>query len=316
MATIDILLATYNGSRFLPDQLASLKAQTYSDWRLLVRDDGSSDSSLQIVQEWAAANGVALEIVRDGGAGLGAAASFGRLLAASDAPYFACCDQDDVWLSTKLDVMLERVREAERLAGPNVPVLAFSDLALVDVRLEPIGRTFWEMARIAPDSGPQSLVQAAQRNRVTGCASLGNAALRALALPIPADARMHDAWLAMVARAFGSLVAIPQQLVRYRLHGENSVGVEDLRSGAIVRGALGKPVRYLQRAIAIRDRGRAQARIFAATFADRLDPDDAELLSRFGQLQEQSWLQRRIFVLRHAIGKGNPMLRLALTIMG
>ena len=70
MATIDVLLATYNGARFLPEQLSSLGDQTYKDWRLVVRDDGSSDDTLAIIKRWAQDADVPVKIVEDGRKGI------------------------------------------------------------------------------------------------------------------------------------------------------------------------------------------------------------------------------------------------------
>lgn len=106
MPLVDILLATYNGAKYLPEQLASLESQTHGDWRLIVRDDGSSDGSLDLVRDWAVETGSDLVVLEDGESRLGPAQSFGQLLARSDAPYFAFCDQDDVWLAEKIKARL------------------------------------------------------------------------------------------------------------------------------------------------------------------------------------------------------------------
>lgn len=98
MAAVDILLATYNGARFLPEQLQSLIDQHFRDWRLIVRDDGSADDTLAI----------------------------------SDAPYFAFCDQDDVWKPDKLSRMVACLRQHEATVGAATPLLAFCDLEPVD----------------------------------------------------------------------------------------------------------------------------------------------------------------------------------------
>ncbi len=133
MTSIDILLATYNGARFLPEQLASLDVQTHSDWRLILRDDGSDDGSLQMVRDWASRTKRELIVIEDGDIRIGPAESFARLLAHSDAPYFAFCDQDDVWEADKLS----RLVDAAASAGDGI-ILAHCDLAVVDGDLSPV----------------------------------------------------------------------------------------------------------------------------------------------------------------------------------
>src|SRR5829696_7008565 len=96
--TTDILLATFNGARFLPEQLASIEAQTHGGWRLIVRDDGSDDGTRSIIEAFAERHGERVRFLRDGRSQLGACGNFAALLEASDAPYFMFCDQDDVWL--------------------------------------------------------------------------------------------------------------------------------------------------------------------------------------------------------------------------
>ena len=114
MPLVDILLATYNGAKYLPDQLASLQAQTHTNWRLIVRDDGSNDGSLNLVRHWAAETRRALIVVEDGDTLQGPAKSFARLMALSDAPYFAFCDQDDVWLEHISTVSFDKLERCKR----------------------------------------------------------------------------------------------------------------------------------------------------------------------------------------------------------
>lgn len=315
MTQVDILLATYNGARFIAEQLDSLAAQTMDDWRLLVRDDGSDDGTLDIVRDWAARSGRDVVVVEDTRGGLGPAQNFAALMDISTAPYFAFCDQDDVWLPEKLALLLDRMRAEEARAGAGVPVLAFSDLHVVDGALCPTGQTFWQMSRVATDPHGQSLLQAMLRSSATGCATLGNAALRAASLPIAAEARMHDWWVALVAQALGRCVAVPQPTVLYRVHGGNVMGVGDAGLLPMLALALRKPAATLRRAIAARDTSRAQARAFAQGYGERIEPSQAQALRDYGALAGCGWWQRKTFVLRHGLGRGSPLFRIALVLV-
>lgn len=312
MSRIDILLATYNGAKYLPEQLASLAAQSHGDWRLLVRDDGSSDGSLDVVRAWAETVPNAVEIVEDGRKGLGASLNFAALLECSDAPYFACCDQDDVWLPEKLSVMLAAVKSAESLAADRVPVLAFSDLEVVDAALRPLAPSFWQMSRLATEPADLSLDRLMLRNVATGCATLGNARLREQALPIPPGARMHDWWLMMVAAGLGTCVPVPVATVRYRQHGGNVVGANESGTAAVLARFVREPRALIRKALSARDNSQRQAAAFAERFAGKGASAAMRVVVEYGALGTRGWWQRKAFLIRYRPGSGSPIFFLAL----
>lgn len=261
---IDILLATYNGADFLPEQLASLTEQTYPNWRLLLRDDGSTDCSPNIVREWAARTGAELVEVGDGETRVGPSESFSRLMARSEAPWFACCDQDDVWEPEKLEKLLAAGLAAEgRSAHDSTPILVHCDLALVDTDLRPLHPSFWKDRRndhALRTAAPGHRTRLLMQGSVTGCAMLGNSALREAALPVPAEARMHDWWLSLVAAWRGQLVAVEATLVRYRQHGGNAMGSgRPLRLGAMLGHIVFDTDAALERTRMVFGGGAAQA---------------------------------------------------------
>jgi len=229
-ARIQILLSTYNGDKFLPEQLASLDAQEGPKWSLFWRDDGSSDSTVALMRQ----HPRALEL-DDDKANLGPAHSFQRLLAAApgDAAAFAFCDQDDVWMPSKL------ARAWSWLASqPSArPALYFSRQNLVDVALKPIGLS--PKFRKTP-----SFQNALAQNIATGCTIMMNAAARNLiraAPPLPKGS-MHDWWAyLLVSGAGGIIYADPQPTLLYRQHNKNAVGAPastmQRASGVIRRGS-------------------------------------------------------------------------------
>jgi glycosyltransferase involved in cell wall biosynthesis len=229
-ATI-ILLATHNGARYLRDQIDSLQAQTVENWSVVARDDGSSDETALILDEYAAADS-RIEILPPAASRLGSATrNFAGLLQAArerGAAYVLCCDQDDRWQPNKLERVLTRLREAEN--GGSIPCLVHHDLRVVDDRLEPIHPSYWAMMNLQPEGAarPQRLLS---RNEVTGCALACNRALLEVALPVPDRAIMHDWWLALFAGFCGRLLPIPDTLVAYRQHGSNVIGAKSYRAG-------------------------------------------------------------------------------------
>ena len=223
-----ILMSTYNGERYLAEQLDSVIAQTDTEWRLYIRDDGSTDGTVSILHAYAEKDS-RLTVITDG-ENLGACRSFERLLAQSGkADYYAFADQDDVWLPDKLSICLSSIRK-EETASPGKPVLVHTDLKVVDRQLQPIAPSFWQYGGIVPDILDNNIRFIAICNSVTGCAMLMNHAARECALPFLPNVFMHDAWIALaVLKAGGRIISIPQATLLYRQHTDNVCGAQQYR---------------------------------------------------------------------------------------
>ena len=305
MAAIDVLLATYNGSRFLPELLSSLGDQTHNDWRLIVRDDGSSDDTLAIIKRWAQHADVPVKIVQDGRTGLGALGNFGALLEHSDAPYFAFCDQDDVWLPEKLSLSLASIQATEEKRGSAVPVLAHTDLRVVDIELREINPSFRKFAGLPSPRPGRELHDLMIQNVVTGCAMLGNSALRQMAMPIPAEAIMHDWWLAMVAAAKGELLELPQASILYRQHGSNTLGAVKWSLWTSLRNFLTRPTSSVERIKSSIRNTQRQALAFHSHLGPELAADLNEQIRTYGTLSQQpAWKRRVLFVQKSLWARG------------
>ncbi len=225
-ATVAISLSIWNGARFLAAQLDSLLVQTHADWRLVWRDDGSSDRSAAIVRSFAARAGagrcIEAKITPDR---LGAAASFMALLRAAlhhvpEAAAYAFADQDDLWLPDKL---------ARGLAGlaPHAgrPALYCARQVLVDAELGHLGLS-------PPLAGPRGFPTALAQNIATGCTVMLNPEAAALvaASDIPRGS-LHDWWAYLVVSAAGGAVVTDDvPVVLYRQHGANAVGAPASRT--------------------------------------------------------------------------------------
>jgi hypothetical protein len=223
-----IVLSTYNGAAYLADQIESIRAQTEPDWRLYIRDDGSSDDTPEQIARFAALDRRIIA-VSDHAGNLGAPASFGVLLShafAQGEAYVFLSDQDDVWLPNKAARMLGLAVQEERRAGARVPLLVHSDLRVVSTDLTLLHPSFFELQQLDPheDTRPTRLLF---RNAVTGCASLVNRALLERALPFPRVA-MHDWWLAQCAALFGRIAFVDEATVVYRQHDANVLGARGL----------------------------------------------------------------------------------------
>ena len=228
---IVIVLASFNGADFLREQLESLIAQTESQWNLLIRDDGSTDDTLETTQDYSNKDRRIQLLPGDGAAAGSALGNFAILLEAAfelGAEYIFCCDQDDVWEPDKLELVLARLKQLEGEGGR--PCLVHHDLVVVNEALEPLADSFVELMKLQPGDqhDPQRLIS---HNEVTGCAMACNRALLEIALPVSGQAVMHDWWFAMCAGFFGQLVFMPEKLVKYRQHGKNTIGAKSFWHG-------------------------------------------------------------------------------------
>jgi rhamnosyltransferase len=219
-----VVLSAYNGARYIGEQIESIRRQTFRDWVLVVRDDGSSDGTAEIVEQFAGADS-RVKLLRDGRGNLGPAASFGALLehaATEGASYVALSDQDDVWREDKLEQQLDVLQANEASSGAGAPLLVHSDLEVVDSELRPVHPSYFQFQRLeaAPAEPLRSVLL---QNFVTGCTTVINRALLRLAIPIPRVV-MHDWWLAQCAAALGTIRVLPEATVQYRQHGANAIG--------------------------------------------------------------------------------------------
>ncbi|MBR1426940.1 MAG: glycosyltransferase family 2 protein [Paludibacteraceae bacterium] len=228
---IHILMSTYNGERYLREQLDSIIGQTCADWRLFVRDDGSTDGTVALLQEYAERLPERIILHRDNEPQLGAMRSFERLLAEHEgADYYMFADQDDVWLPDKVALTLRAMQEQEAALGTGTPLVVHTDLRVVDEQLRPIAPSFWQFGGIHPEILDTNIHYLAICNSVTGCAMMMNGAARTAVLPFNPHVFMHDAWIGIrVLDAGGRVVPVPQATMLYRQHGDNVCGAQRYR---------------------------------------------------------------------------------------
>jgi glycosyltransferase involved in cell wall biosynthesis len=217
-AHIDILLATYNGERFLEAQLDSLFGQTYTDFRIIVHDDGSTDRTMEILLAYHDRHPNKVLILADEHKGLGATQNFAHLLLHATAPYIAFCDQDDVWLPEKLEWSLG---ELQRLQNefPGKPAMVYSDLQVIDEAGNLLADSAWEQLQLDPRFF--TLNRLLIQNIPHGCAIMIDRAMQELVCPIPPEAMLHDHWIALSAVLLGAYQAIETPLVLLRNHSSN-----------------------------------------------------------------------------------------------
>lgn len=226
-----ILMSTYNGERYLRQQIDSILGQTDRDWRLMVRDDGSTDGTQAILNDYAQAHPERIRVMESREHNLGAKRSFEELLThAEKSDYYMFADQDDVWLPEKIAVTKRKMQELEQRHGLAKPIVVHTDLRVVDENLQEMHPSFWRFSNIRPEILDTNIHYLCICNAVTGCAMMLNEAARELALPFYEQAYMHDQWIAAVVMAKGGVVCpIVEATMLYRQHRKNVVGAVSYR---------------------------------------------------------------------------------------
>lgn len=311
--TVQILMATYNGAPYVARQIESIMIQDLQDWSLLVSDDSSRDDTVEVVERYASAD--ARMRLLDGGTHGGARNNFLYLLSQATAPYVAFSDQDDVWLPDKLASEFREMRRLEGLYGVDVPLLVFSDLAVVDEGLEIIAPSFLAYSGLDPQR--TSLANLLAQNVAPGCVILANRALYREALRIPTDVSavsMHDWWLMLTAAALGHIGFVKSPTMLYRQHGDNEVGAVSGSARDIVRniGAYARKLLPNERQLEGIDIRVRQARAFLETYDDVLSQEDRILCEGFASLLDKAPAERVRWCHEHDALNASPAMRLGM----
>lgn len=232
---IAILMATYNGEKFINEQIDSLINQTNMDWELYVRDDMSSDKTVAIVNEYCSRYSN-IHLVHDDLGGLGPRDNFLRLMKVVDAPYYMFCDQDDVWFTDKISKTFELLKHVEH-TNPVAPILIGSDCTTCDADLHPIFRSHWEHLRINPHKFLKKKAVSVYPF-ITGASMIFNRQARDLCFPfpdnMPPNKPMYDWWICLRVIDKGVVKILDEPTRFYRQHSCNvSGGIDKLDSSYI-----------------------------------------------------------------------------------
>lgn len=293
---VDILLAAYQGAEYLEAQLESIFTQTHPYIHLLVRDDGSTDQTMQILQKWEKAYPNKISLIHRPGH-LGIKQNFSFLMEKSQAPYVMFADQDDKWLPQKVEMSLNHIKVLERQYGCHLPLLVHTDLKVVDDQLNEISPSFWSYAGLNPDQ--ISLNRLLPQNHLTGCTMLMNRALINLALPIPEEAIMHDWWIALVACCFGHIQPLHQATILYRQHHQNQVGA---KSYGLFR-FFTQSSEEIQKKFYCSQQTYQQAHYLLKQYWTKLPVEKKNLIKAYEELQKLSYFKQKCQVLRYQFFK-------------
>lgn len=271
---IIILLSTYNGEAYLTEQLESILHQEGVTMRILIRDDGSCDSTIEIVKHWQSKHPQIIDFVQ--GTNVGFAMSFTYLLQIAvrqypEATYYAFCDQDDVWLPKKLQKAVEQLD----IESKDIPVAYCSNTQLVDQKLQFI-RMCWKRNEVHL-SKERALIQ----NFATGCTMVFNRkAAEIYVSHQPEVIKVHDFLMYQLCMFLGKIIYDENSYILYRQHGKNQIG----RPGFCQRWKRRWTTQnYKKHTLEI------QNYRFLKAYKDLLNVDDIGLISQIAFYRKNLW---------------------------
>ncbi|RPH28131.1 glycosyltransferase family 2 protein [Buttiauxella warmboldiae] len=295
---IAVLMSTYNGQLYLEQQIDSLLKQTQNNFTLYIRDDGSTDDTVKIIENYVDKfhNVVFLK----DSINLGAAGSFLSLQNEVDADYYFFCDQDDVWLPNKIEDTLKSFEGKDE----SKPIIAHTDLIIVDERLNYLSESFYDYSNISINEF-KNKKQILLQNYIVGCTSCINRALAKISRINRAEVEsiaMHDWWYTLNATYFGEVIYIDKATIMYRQHNNNTLGANKDSLGRYVKLFIsGEGIKRVNR---YRNKLVKQSKFFAMKNIDLISHEDRLPFQDIYLLDDRSSI---IDVLRFFVCKKNSL---------
>lgn len=287
MDKVLILLATYNGEKYIDVMINSVLNQDYSDIQLVLSDDGSKDATPDILERYAMENPEKVVHYKSGKRFGNAQAHFMHLLEQyHDAPYIMFCDQDDFWHSDKVSKTIAKMKEIE---VEGLPAMVHTDLCVVDANLDVKDPSFLHFSKL--NGNRLQLNKLLVQNVVTGCTMMINNVLADLSVKnIPQSGMlMHDWWLALIAAACGKTGFVDEATIDYRQHGNNVVGAKNATSFTyILKRFLNNDSKEAIKNTFI------QAKTLYDTFGHLFDEEAKKVIGDYAKLSNKNFLSRRI----------------------
>jgi glycosyltransferase involved in cell wall biosynthesis len=301
-------MATYNGEKYVEEQINSILSSNYQDLELFIYDDGSKDNTVSILHNYENQYPDKVHVYQNE-SNLGHLMNFMHALSATTADYVMFSDQDDVWNSNKVAITIKRMKHMEAQFSKETPLVVFTDAVVVDQNLNTLNRSFFCSGHLNPYR--TDLGHLLMENKLIGCTVMVNAALRRVLLskPLPRKARFHDWWIALIAASYGKIGFVKEGTLLYRQHGGNVVG--DTGFAAYVKNRL----LGLQQQRDALDALYLQASEFLELYGDTLSDTNREIISNFAALPEKNFLERRITILHYGFLKTGLLRNIGLLII-
>jgi len=308
--SVEIVLAAYNGGKYITELFDSILCQTYKNWQLVIRDDNSSDDTTKIIGDYLKLHPDKFRKINDKNGNVGVIKNFEILLRASRSDYVLLCDQDDFWMPDKIEKLINRMLSAEDEASKDCPILIYSDYKIVDEELQVIAPSFWRLVNIKP--WHNSLNRLLVENVITGCTVMMNRKLVEMCLPFGKQIIMHDWWMGLVAALYGRLAYIEEQLVCYRQHDRNVIGARSNRNKIkdFIRKLLtGKVIKMYKMNRDIIKNGLVveaakQASSLLENYRELLNANDKKIIEKLIEFSTSNILKKQYLMMRYGFFRG------------
>ncbi|SHO57593.1 glycosyltransferase family 2 protein [Vibrio quintilis] len=280
MMNVAVILSAYNGETYLREQIDSILTQSYQNFKLYIRDDGSQDQTRKILQDYEEKDA---RVTVFCGENVGCIHSF--LLAAKDvdADIYLFSDQDDIWMKEKIAWAVTYFEQQDS----SIPQLYHSDLCVVDSRMQKLHDSFMSYQGLDAADAMQKKTLFIQ-NFVVGCSMAVNKCLleRLFIKGIPEDIAMHDWWMALIARTQGQMYFDSRATLFYRQHERNVLGAQKRSLATYIRALVSG--QGIKRFVKFRSLAAAQAESFLKTYQAYLTPEyqsDLKAVCSLGEKQ-------------------------------
>ncbi|MDR6733851.1 glycosyltransferase [Sphingobacterium sp. 2149] len=291
---IDILLATYNGEKFLENQLLSIISQNFKDWRLVVHDDGSSDNTIAILRKYQSLDS-RISIIEDGVVCESAAKNFLHLLSYVTSEYIIFCDQDDIWFESKLQVLFDLIKNESGPAAAYCNAYAYNGINITKNKI-----TLYER-----DSLENSLFL---NGGIQGCSLMFNRALLDEVIDFPDDIFMHDHFITMAAVSFGKVIYSDHSLMLYRQHANNVTGNVPITTLDRIRS-------FIKKDVPIIDRHHYEAnKSFYIKYRQKLTPNQDIIFKAYLRFPDMNFMRKIFTIIRYNFRIGDHKAFLLLKI--
>ncbi len=310
MDIVNIIMATYNGEKYIKEQIDSIIASSYTNWKLWIFDDGSKDNTVKILKEYEEKLPSKIFVTKNKN-NLGVTKNFlhGAISITQDSThknYYMFCDQDDVWMNKKIEKTLKAMKQLENKYG-DYPLTVFTDATVVDDKLKVLKPSFFKTSGLNPNN--TCLASILMENKLIGCTVLFNEKVREKLRIIPKEVRYHDWWIALITSAFGFISYLNEPTLYYRQHGNNVVGNKDFISyvkNSIL--SLKKQKEAINKTI-------MQGKAFYTIYKDSFSKESKELIYEFAKLAHIKKVNRQYIIMKYRFLKTGVIRNIGLLLI-
>ena len=293
MVGIDICLATYNGEKYICEQIDSILSQTYSNWHLYIRDDGSTDKTVEILNKYYLSYPEKISIISDNLGNLGFIQNFNEILKCTTSDYIAFCDQDDVWYNQKLQTFIDFINKNNSIKSS--PSLIYSDYTIFEKNIDYL-KSFYKSK-----AGKEGLIQNSNlipsiiRSSILGCTIIINNSLKELCGKIPLEYKLgHDIYFLNCANIFGEVYFLPEILLKHRVHDSNTSKITKRNFKYFLKAALNKKLTPIYK-------NQYAAKVLFERFENKITQNKVVEITEFLEINSKNLFQRIYFAFKYKI---------------